>query len=145
MRVVLDVNVLLSGLITGTTTPSRIIQSWEEDLFDIWASEHILDGVARALMKPYWRRRLDHDQLQSRLAQLKADVRLVDPAEGIHGVADDDEDDLILATAVAARADYLVTGDKGLLGLGEFRGTPIVTPRTFLDELAGVDNWSNAT
>ena len=63
----------------------------------------------------------------------------VKPAEGIHGVAPDDEDDLILATAVAADADFLVTGDKGLLALGEFRGIPIVSPREFLVRLDVAD------
>ena len=48
----------------------------------------------------------------------------------------DEEDDLVLATAVAARADYLVTGDRYLLEIGAFRGIPIVTPRAFLDVLA---------
>jgi len=39
---------------------------------------------------------------------------------------------LVLGTAVAAGADYLVTGDAGLLRIGEFRGVQIVTAREFL-------------
>ncbi|MBA2469732.1 MAG: hypothetical protein H0V37_10035, partial [Chloroflexia bacterium] len=46
------------------------------------------------------------------------------PVGDVHGVAEDDEDDLVLATAVAAQADYLVTGDKYLPRIGEFRGIP---------------------
>jgi len=45
------------------------------------------------------------------------------------------EDDLILATAASARADYLVTGDRQLLALGTFEEIAIVTPRAFLDLL----------
>ena len=41
----------------------------------------------------------------------------------------------MLATAVAANADYLVTGDKYLQRLDEFRGIPIISPRDFLDML----------
>ena len=51
-------------------------------------------------------------------------------------VPDDPKDDMVVATAVAAKADYLVTGDEKLLRLGSFHGVRIVTPRAFLDVLA---------
>lgn len=137
MRVVLDANVLLSGLVTGTSTPQRIVQLWSDDQFDLVASDHILDGVERALLKPYWQRRLDLTQIQDRLTRLRRIVDVVSPTDDVHGVAEDDEDDLVLATAVAAEADYLVTGDKYLLDIEEFRGIRIVSPRAFLDEVAG--------
>lgn len=139
MRAVLDTNVLLSGLVTGESAPSSIMASWRADGFQLMSSGHILDGVARALHKPYWRQRQDLAELSGRLAALRASVARVDPAEGIHGIADDDEDDLILATTVAAEAAFLVTGDKGLLALVEFRGIPIVSPREFLVRLAQAD------
>ena len=53
----------------------------------------------------------------------------------VHGVATHPEDDLILATAVSAKADYLVTGDKKLRELGSYQGVSIVSPREFLDIL----------
>jgi len=141
MRVVLDTNALLSGLVTGETAPSRILNAWWNDRFHLIVSDHILDGVDRALHKPYWRQRQDLLALESRLAALGSNVERVEPAEGIHGVAPDDEDDLILATAVAADADYVVTGDKGLLALGEFRDIPIVSPREFLDRLDAMERF----
>jgi predicted nucleic acid-binding protein len=49
----------------------------------------------------------------------------------VQGVASHPEDDLILATAVSAQADYLVTGDRQLLALGRYQGVEIVTPRAF--------------
>ena len=52
------------------------------------------------------------------------------------GVATHPEDDLILSAAASANADYLVTGDAGLLGLTVFRETQIVSPRAFLDILS---------
>ena len=42
------------------------------------------------------------------------------------------QDDLVLAAAVSAGADYLVTGDRKLLSLGRYLGVTIVSPRTFL-------------
>lgn len=133
MKVVLDANVLLSGLVTSFAAPAHIIALWEDDLFDIVASEHIVDGVSRALTKPYWRKRLDIHDIEERLSRIRALMDLADPVDDIHGIAEDDEDDLVLATAVAANADYLVTGDKYLLRIGAFQGIPIVSPREFLN------------
>jgi predicted nucleic acid-binding protein len=53
----------------------------------------------------------------------------------VRGVAPDTEDDLVLGTAVAANADFLVTGDKGLLAIGEYCGVRIVTAEAFLQAL----------
>jgi uncharacterized protein len=55
----------------------------------------------------------------------------------IRAVPDDPKDDMIVATAVATGADYLVTGDRRhLLPLREYEGIRIVTPRQFLDLIA---------
>ena len=135
MNVVLDTNCFLSGLVTGEAAPTVILARRSAEEFRIVASNHFFDGVARALKKPYWQQRQDRSALEARLASLVLVVPSVEPVEGIHGVAPDDEDDLILATAIAANADFLVTGDKGLLALGEFRGIPIMSPREFLERL----------
>jgi predicted nucleic acid-binding protein len=55
----------------------------------------------------------------------------------VSGVATHPEDDLILATAVAANATYLVTGDRKLRAVGNFRGVTILSPREFLATLEG--------
>ncbi len=101
-------------------------------MFDITVSEHSIDGVSRALTKPYWRKRLDIQQIECRLPDVRSLVKPVEPVDDVHGVAEDDEDDLVLATAVAANADYLVTVDKYPRRIGEFRGIRIVSPRQFL-------------
>ena len=49
------------------------------------------------------------------------------PAEIGAVVLDDSDDDMVLATAVAANADMLVSGDSHLLAVGEFRGIPVIT------------------
>jgi predicted nucleic acid-binding protein len=49
-------------------------------------------------------------------------------------------DDLILATAVAGSADYLVTGDREPRALGSYEGIAILTPREFLDVLDALDS-----
>ena len=54
----------------------------------------------------------------------------------MHGVAEDAEDDLVLATAIAGGAGYLVTGDKFLQTLGHYQNVAILSPQQFLTLLA---------
>lgn len=53
----------------------------------------------------------------------------------VTGIATHAHDDLVLATAISAGAEYLVTGDRGLRDVGEYQGVAILTPREFLDRL----------
>lgn len=140
MRIVLDVNVLLSGLASNTAgTMGRLMAEWGSGKFDVILSDHIITTAERALRKPYWLAHQRGPVMSSQLSHIRSFVPLVEPAPGIHGVAEDEEDDLVLATAVAARADLLVTGDRYLLALEEFAGIPIVSPRDFVTQLLGFD------
>lgn len=83
----------------------------------------------------YFVSRYPAGQAQRAIDLLLRRATLVIPITTIHGVADDDEDDVILATAVAGQAAYLVTGDRGLQRLGTYQGVTILSPREFLDLL----------
>ena len=63
-------------------------------------------------------------------------VELVDPADIGPVILADPDDDIVLATAVAGNADAIVSGDAHLLGIGEFGGTPIITPAAAVSRLA---------
>lgn len=134
MKVVFDANVFVSGLSRRSATPPAILMDmWKREAFVVFLSPHILNKIIEAWTKPYFRALLTHDEIVEIVGELALLAESISPAEGVHGIAADDEDDLVLATAVAARADYLVTGDKYLLRIGEFGGIPIVSPRAFLD------------
>lgn len=135
MRIVLDVNVLVSGIPTSDAAPARIMDLWANRVFDVILSDHIFEGVERAFRKPYWKQRYSDELIDSHLNSLWSEAIPVIPADSVRGVAEDLEDDLVLATAVAGRADFLVTGDRLLREIGEYGGVRIVTPREFLDLL----------
>ncbi len=140
MKVVFDANVFVSGLSRRNfSAPTVLMDMWKLGTFEVVVSQHILSKVEKAWRKPYFRTFLTVEEIASILAEVSGLTRVVTPAEDVHGVAEDDEDDLVLATAVAARADYLVTGDKYLLRIGEFRGIPIVSPRDFLNTMLALE------
>ena len=88
--------------------------------------------LARTLAKPYFRERIDLDQIQRMFRALRRRASMTALTTGVAGVATHWQDDLVLATAVSGAAAYLLTGDKEPLDLGRFREVDIVTPRHFL-------------
>lgn len=137
IRAVLDVNVLVSALITPTGTPARILDAWRDEQFLVVTSEAILGELQRVIAEPRLRRR--YGLTPPRAARLLRGLRqFAIPTPGefeVHGVARDPEDDKFLACAVEGRVDYLVTGDNDLLSLREYEGIPIVPPGVFLRAL----------
>jgi hypothetical protein len=136
---VCDTNVLAPAL-RGVGNPDNrlgdVLRQWRAGRFQLVVSQPILDELRRTLANPYFARFLSADQQVRALALLQRRALVVTITVQVHGVATHPEDDLILATAASAKADYLVTGDEKLLRLGSFHGVRIVTPRTFLDVLA---------
>lgn len=91
--------------------------------------------MIEVLSRPRFYGRLGNVDLNAFLRVYQAYARSVMPDPAVRGVCDDEEDDLVLGAAIAAHADYLVTGDAGLLRVGEYRGVRIVNAATFLDIL----------
>jgi putative PIN family toxin of toxin-antitoxin system len=135
-RLVLDVNVIVSGFASPKGAPRVLIEKWLRRQFELITSEHILSGAERAWRNPYFRQRYDAQQVGLALALLRNRATIVTPVATLLGFADDEEDDLVLATAVSGNASVLVTGDKGLLRLGDHAGIPIVSPREYLEMIA---------
>ncbi len=136
IRAVLDANALVSGFPASTGTLAEIVDRWRTGEFRLVVSQHILDEVGRAWTKPYWQTRFDPNQAERALALLRRRAEVIPITAQFTGVATHSEDDLVLATAVSASADYLATGDKQLQQIGSYEGVKILSPRAFLTILA---------
>jgi putative PIN family toxin of toxin-antitoxin system len=128
LRVVLDTNVLVSGLAYPGSVPGRIVTAWRQGGLEVVPSRYILDELVRVLP------RLPRVQLTTAEIRDLADsfMFLADVVEP-RGAEDvdlrDPADQPVLLTLQAAKADYLVTGDKDLLALaGRY---PILAPAEF--------------
>jgi putative PIN family toxin of toxin-antitoxin system len=135
IRVVLDTNVLAPGAIASQGVVAGIMDAWRADAFTLVFSAPIGVELVRTLLKPYFAGRLTTAAIMAYLALLVTRSEIVTVTSQITGVASHPEDDLILATALDGRADYLVTGDAQLQKLKTFRGVAIVSPREFLTML----------
>lgn len=140
IRAVLDTNVLVSSLLSPGAVPSLIVRAWEADAFELCISRPLFDEVADVLTRPRIRKlaRASSEQIEELLTLLPRIARFVEEPLAVEPVvAGDPDDDLVLATAVAAGAEVIVSGDHHLLDLKTYRGIPIATPRQFLDMLGG--------
>ena len=140
IRAVLDTNVLVSGFAgfhSSDSTPGEILHLWRDAAFVLVVSNIVLNEFERTLRKPYYQARFIEQQIVEALELLNTESHLALLTTEVHGIATHPEDDLVLAAAISGSADYLVTGDKGLLAVGVYAGVTIVTPRAFLDILHG--------
>lgn len=128
LRVVLDTNVLVSGLAYPGSVPGRIVTAWRQGGLDVVLSRYILDELARVLAR-LPRLRLTPLEIRDLIDSLMFQADIVEPAglpdEGLRDPADQP----VLQTLLAAQARYLITGDKDLLTLAD--RYPIVTPAEF--------------
>lgn len=134
MRVVLDVNVLISALLNRRGPPARLVIAWLDGAFDLVISPLLLEELRRSLAYPKLRRRIPEDEAAGYLEMLARGASLVpDPVEPAPFTSADPEDDYLISLA-ASTGSLLVTGDGHLLELAE--RAPIHTPVELMDMIA---------
>ena len=133
MRVVLDTNVIISGL-NFPGNERLVLELALRGRFDLHLSQFILDEAAGVLVRKF---RWSEESAQQALRVLRDAANMVDPRRLPEVIEGGHADNRILECAAGASADYLVTGDRRhLLPLEEFRGTRILNAPRFLSCLS---------
>ena len=128
LRLVLDTNIVVAGLL-WSGPPRRLIE-WaiEGEAVELFSSPMLLDELAHTL---------GYSKFAARIENFGTSlVALVMPASVLRVVANDADDDHVIAAAVAGRAELIVTGDrKHLLPIGSHQGIAIVTACEVVDQI----------
>jgi putative PIN family toxin of toxin-antitoxin system len=127
-RAVLDSNVIVSGL-GWSGAPARIIEAVLAGELVLVTSSPLLAELRRVLAYPKLATAIPGG---ARLADLVEMSSVVVEPLSVFAVVEDESDNRVLEAAVAAGADYIVSGDGHLLTLGMFQGIPILTPAEFV-------------
>ena len=129
-RVVIDTNVLISGLFSATSMPALAVEKAVTKAQLVATTETLRELIEKLQSSKFDRyvRREQRDALLERVASL---VEIIDILQPIRA-SRDPKDDKFLEAAVNGRADLIMTGDKDLLDLAPFRGIAIVTPAEYL-------------
>jgi putative PIN family toxin of toxin-antitoxin system len=138
LRVILDTNVLLSGIFFGGV-PGRLLTAWQDDRLALVLSPAILAEYHEAGAVLAARYATIATSLDSILALLAQTATIVDAPALSERVSADPDDDKFLACAIAARTPLIVSGDKHLLHVSGWSGITIVTPRHCVDRYLAAD------
>lgn len=132
MRVVLDTNVLVSGLLSSNGAPGRILDAWRAGHFELVVGDALIDEFKRVCAYPKLAPYLTPADVGTLINRLRAAECWLSDLPRVQ-VSEDADDDFLLAMAQASGADYLVTGDHaGLLAIGHIGRTQIVTAAIFV-------------
>jgi putative PIN family toxin of toxin-antitoxin system len=130
IRVVLDTNVLVSGLLFGGT-PGKLLDLWKIGTIRLMMSRVMLDEFLRVLAYP--KLRLSEEEIHYLLyVEVLPHVEMVEVHPGPILIPADPSDDMFLRCALAAGAKYILSGDRHLLQLKSYKRIKILSPADFL-------------
>jgi putative PIN family toxin of toxin-antitoxin system len=129
VRLVLDTNAAISGLL-WQGNPGKLLDAAHAGRFTLYATAPLLAELHGVLGREKFARHLQVRGLSATeiFEGYAALTTVVAPAIIPPVIIDDPDDDSVLACAVAAKADLVVSGDPHLLKLGHYQGVPILTP-----------------
>ncbi len=138
LKVVLDTNIFVSSLLVKAGLPAQVLDAWRERLYLLVASPAIIAEIRATLSYPRIRRKyaVTDDDVEQLVALLEQDALLVPGDADVAGaITEDPTDEIVLACAVDAQANIIVSGDRHLVDLGSYRSILVLTARQFLERL----------
>ena len=137
MRLVLDTNLLVSGVI-ASGLPRRLVDAAKAGEFELCTSEVLLAELLTVLSRDKFTARLNQAGVtpQAIVDDLRRLAVVVAPTDVPRVVPTDPDDDHVIAAAITGQADLIASGDKrDLLPMGGFQGIPIVTAKEAIERL----------
>jgi uncharacterized protein len=135
-KVVLDTNVLISGVIASGFSAS-ILNAFRREEIHLVTSPHLLAEFSEVVSRRHIARKYPQaaENAEALLDYLRAFATLAPgiPEPGI--ISADRDDDFVLACALDGKVDFIVSGDPHLLDLKSFEDIPILTPREFVERI----------
>lgn len=140
LRVVLDTNVLLSGIAYPASIPGKIMAAWRHGAIEVLLSVYILDELRRVLPRLSHRHGMSEADIDDLVDILSIQCEVIEPATEATPDLRDPKDRPVLGTLLtavqASTADYLITGDKDLLVMSD--RYPIISPAQFWETHGGL-------
>jgi putative PIN family toxin of toxin-antitoxin system len=135
-KVVLDTNVLVSGIIASGYSAS-ILDAVRREEIQLIISPHLIEEFSEVIARRHITRKYPKvaEESESLLDFIRAFVQLTVGVPDPQNVSADRDDDYVLACAVEEIADCIVSGDPHLLSLKSYKGIPILTPREFVETM----------
>lgn len=119
MKIVLDTNIFISGIINSKSNAGRVMQEWRNNSFEIISSFELLEEIKKVLKYPKIAKitKWDNNKIEEFIEYLHFFTTIVDISKTNYSFEQDPNDNHIIETYIAGKCDYLITGDKALLSL----------------------------
>lgn len=129
MRAVIDTNVLIAGLL-WRAAPHALLEQVRSDSLGLISSPSLLAELAEVLGRSKFDAILARSKTsrETALAEVRQLAEVIEPPPLPQPVCRDSDDDEVLALAISAQADLIISGDNDLLMLQQFNSIPILTP-----------------
>ncbi len=136
LKVVLDTNVLVSGLIVTNGPSGQILDAVQRGDLTLCTSPALLQEFGEIILRPHILRKYPKvaEQAEAVLDFFRANAVLVAGVPTKRIVAGDADDDFVTACAVEGQVECVVSGDEHLLALAQYDAIRILNPRQFVDE-----------
>jgi uncharacterized protein len=131
MRVVLDTNVVVSGLLKSKGNPAQVLALVLAGAIQLTHDKRNLAEYAEVLARPKFK--FDKQRIQEVLAKLEEDGLAVDTTGQRRLSLPDPDDEPFLCVALAGQADYLVTGNLADFPAERCRGCAVISPAGFME------------
>lgn len=112
-----------------------MLRAWRDRRFEVVFTPEVLRELENQLREKSLQFTSDHALGEEWMAYIKMFAEIVRVTVGVEGVCRDKDDDMLLAAALSAQADYIVSGDRDLQVLEQYQDVRILSPRAFADLL----------
>jgi uncharacterized protein len=129
MNVVLDTNIFVSGTF-WKGNPYKILLLWKEHKIQLVNSIEIIAEISRIMAD--FKIQLTEELKKELIHTITMNSIIVEPKERFNIVTDDPTDNKFIDAAIAGKAEYIITKDKHLLKIKQFRNIKIITPEEFI-------------
>jgi len=140
IKVILDTNVLLSGIAFPSGVPGKIVAAWRNGSIEVFLLQYILEELRRVLPRLHHRHGLTCDEIDDLVDLLSILAETIEPDDPNESELRDSQDMPVLGALIAGvrrhSVDYMITGDKDLLVLS--KRYSILSPGDFWAQHGGL-------
>ena len=133
VKVVYDTNIIISAVI-AKGRPYLLLQLAYNDKLDLFISPDLLREYEEVIKRPKFK--ISKADISGTLNLIKAHSKMVIPKIKVDEIPKDQADNKVLECALAAKADYLITGNKNHFTFSEFKGIKVLSPAEFTEVIS---------
>lgn len=138
MKIVMDTNIVISGLLVPSGPPGKIVDLWVENKLTVVVCRAMIEEYFDVLLRPKFKKVgsiIERQELLMGLLEMENSI-FVYPQTRLDVIKDDPEDNRVLECAVEGEVKHIISGDDHLLAIKEFKGIIIVSPAEFISDIS---------